>query len=172
MASNVSRVFNAHAAALGSWRRTCTDWLLSPIYQIYGRRLRAQVLSGPVPRHVGIILDGNRRYGSRQSLTDARAVYAAGADKLDDLLAWCIELSVPAITLWVLSTDNLRRRPEEISDILSAIETKLNVLTMDPLIRRARIRIAPSAGLIYCRTKRLRHCALPKPRPQTTTACE
>ena len=99
------------------------------------------MLSGSVPRHVGIILDGNRRYGSRHSLTDARAVYAAGADKLDDLLAWCIELSVPAITLRVLSTDNLNRRPGEISDILSAIESKLNVLTTDPLIRRARIRI-------------------------------
>ena len=69
--------------------------------------------------------DGNRRYGRRHNLTDPREIYGAGAEKLDDLLSWCADLTIPAITLWVFSTENFERRPEEVSGILSAIEASL-----------------------------------------------
>jgi len=61
-----------------------------------------------------------------------------GADKLDDLLTWCVELKIPAVTLWVLSTDNLARNPQEVSGILAAIETKLLELAKAPQIHRQR----------------------------------
>jgi len=64
-----------------------------------------------MPHHVGLILDGNRRHGKRVHLTDPQDVYMAGANKLDDLLEWCVDLGIPAITLWVLSTENLKRTP-------------------------------------------------------------
>jgi short-chain Z-isoprenyl diphosphate synthase len=117
------------------------DWLLLPAYRAYERRLFGQVRLDPVPRHVGIILDGNRRYGRRRNLTDPCEIYAAGAGKIDELLDWCLELEIPAITVWVLSTDNLGREPEEICGILSVIESKLNALAQDPQIHRKRIRV-------------------------------
>jgi undecaprenyl pyrophosphate synthase len=61
------------------------------------------------PRHVGIILDGNRRYARKHGLADPRVAYDLGAEKLDDVLAWCSDLATPAVTLWVCSIDNLRR---------------------------------------------------------------
>ena len=111
----------------------------SLIYRLYERRLLAQVRAYPLPRHVGIILDGNRRFARRHNLTNPHEIYTAGAQKLDDLLDWCVDLGLGALTLWVLSTDNLDRRAEEISGILSALEYKLKLLTDDPQIHRQRI---------------------------------
>src|SRR5215475_3405560 len=115
--------------------------VLAALYRIYERRLARQVRAQPVPRHVGVILDGNRRYGRQRQLTAPEEVYAVGANKLDDLLNWCVELGIPAVTLWVLSTDNLARKPEEVSGILAAIETKLLELAKAPQIHRQRVRV-------------------------------
>jgi len=94
-----------------------------------------------MPLHVGIILDGNRRHGRDLHLTNPRDIYDLGAEKLDDVLAWCAELRISAVTLWVLSTDNLRRSPEEVSGVLAAIEGKLNRLVLDPRIHHQRVRV-------------------------------
>lgn len=113
----------------------------SLIYRLYERRLLAQVRSFPLPRHVGIILDGNRRFARRHNLTNPQEIYSVGAQKLDDLLDWCVDLGLGAITLWVLSTDNFDRHVEELSGILSAVENKLLALADDPQIHRQRIRV-------------------------------
>jgi short-chain Z-isoprenyl diphosphate synthase len=112
-----------------------------PIYAFYGHRLLSQVLRRPPPRHVGIILDGNRRFGRLSGLLDPMQVYAQGARKLDDLLDWCGELSIPAVTLWVCSTDNLERQPHEVASILGALAVKLRSLASDPQIHRRRVRV-------------------------------
>jgi short-chain Z-isoprenyl diphosphate synthase len=112
-----------------------------PIYALYGYRLLGQVMQRPPPRHVGIILDGNRRFGRLSGLVDPMQVYAQGAQKLDDLLNWCGELSIPAVTLWVCSTDNLERRPDEVAGILGALEVKLRALVGDPRIHSRRVRV-------------------------------
>jgi short-chain Z-isoprenyl diphosphate synthase len=115
--------------------------VLAQVYRLYERRLLSQVGHHPMPRHIGLILDGNRRYGRQHNLTDLREIYAAGAEKLDDLLSWCADLTIPAITLWVLSTDNFDRRPEEVSGILAAVEAKLTMLAHDPRIHRRKVRV-------------------------------
>jgi short-chain Z-isoprenyl diphosphate synthase len=111
------------------------------LYYLYERRLRWHVRHGKMPGHVGIILDGHRRYGRERGLSDPRAVYALGAQKLDDVLDWCGELGIPAVTLWVFSTDNLTRSPDEVHGILGALESKLESLARDPQIHRRRVRV-------------------------------
>jgi short-chain Z-isoprenyl diphosphate synthase len=115
--------------------------VLAALYRIYERRLVRQVRTQAVPRHVGVILDGNRRHGRQHQFADPAKVYTIGADKLDDLLAWCVELKIPAVTLWVLSTDNLGRNAQEVNSILAAIETKLLKLAKAPQIHRQRVRV-------------------------------
>jgi short-chain Z-isoprenyl diphosphate synthase len=112
-----------------------------PLYRLYERRLLSEVLARPVPRHVGIILDGNRRYGIRWGVNDSAQIYALGARKLDDVLDWCAELAIPAVTLWVCSTENLRRAPDQVSGILAAVEAKLLSLIDNPQIHRRRVRV-------------------------------
>lgn len=111
------------------------------LYYLYERRLLRQVRGGPVPRHVGLILDGNRRYARERGVADPRAVYGLGAGKLDRVLDWCGELGIPAVTLWVFSTENRHRSPEEVSGILSVVEAKLTQLAQDPQIHRRQVRV-------------------------------
>jgi short-chain Z-isoprenyl diphosphate synthase len=111
------------------------------LYSLYEQRLRRQIRTRPPPRHVGIILDGNRRYARKHGLVDPRAAYDLGAKKLDDVLAWCSELQIPAVTLWVCSIDNLKRPQAEVRSILAAVETKIHALARDPAIHRLRVRV-------------------------------
>ena len=94
-----------------------------------------------MPRHVGIILDGNRRHGRAVGISDPRAIYELGAKKLDDVLDWCAALKIAAVTLWVFSPDNLGRPAEEVAGIFSAIGVKLGMLAHDPQIHSRRVRV-------------------------------
>jgi len=111
------------------------------LYYLYARRLEAEVRRRPVPRHVGIILDGNRRWARAQGLRDPIEAYRLGAAKLDEVLAWCAELGIPAVTLWVFSTENLTRDPEEVRGLLEVVEAKLDAVARDPQIHRRRVRV-------------------------------
>jgi short-chain Z-isoprenyl diphosphate synthase len=112
------------------------------LYRLYERRLAREVQrGGRGPEHIALILDGNRRHGERYGVRDPQAIYALGARKLDEVLDWCAALGVPAVTLWVLSTDNLGRPVEQISGILQAIGAKLASLAVDPQIHSHRVRI-------------------------------
>jgi short-chain Z-isoprenyl diphosphate synthase len=111
------------------------------LYYLYARRLVRDVSGGPTPRHVGIILDGNRRHGRSVGITKPRELYDLGANKLDEVLEWCAELAIPTVTLWVFSTDNFHRPAAEVSGIFGSIEAKLTALACDPAIHRRRVRV-------------------------------
>lgn len=115
--------------------------MIGLLYQLYERRLAREVGQGPVPPHIAVILDGNRRYGERRGLVDPKAIYTLGARKLDEVLDWCSELCVPSVTLWVLSTENFNRPIDQVSGILAAIEAKMRELAGDPQIHSRRVRI-------------------------------
>ncbi len=139
------------------WRqlvRRCVRQMLTPIYGIYEHRLLRQVRAFPIPSHIALILDGNRRFGRQNNLSHPNDIYMAGAHKLDDLLDWCMELTVPAITLWVFSTENRKRRPEEVTGILGAVETKLRSLACDHrfLSRQIRVRAVGRLELLPAST--------------------
>jgi short-chain Z-isoprenyl diphosphate synthase len=120
------------------------------LYQCYEQRLRRQIGAGRLPEHVGLILDGNRRYAREQGFSDPSQAYEMGAQKLDDVLMWCNDLSIPAVTLWVCSTENLKRSRAEVSWILGAVEAKIGALAQDPWIhqRRVRVKAAGRLGLL------------------------
>jgi short-chain Z-isoprenyl diphosphate synthase len=74
-----------------------------------------------VPHHVGVILDGNRRW-ARAIGTTTSSGHRAGAHKIAELLDWCDEAGVELVTLWLLSTDNLTRPEPELAPLLAIIE--------------------------------------------------
>jgi short-chain Z-isoprenyl diphosphate synthase len=119
----------------------CRNAMLGPIYRFYERRLLRDVRAHPVPRHIGLILDGNRRFARQNNLNQPNDIYMAGANKLDQLLDWCLELEVPAITLWVFSTQNSKRPPAEVTGIFAAVEKKLNSLATDNQFHSRRVRV-------------------------------
>ncbi len=92
------------------------------LYRLYERRLAAELAGGPLPRHVGVILDGNRRFARARGLVNPAEGHAAGARHIDTFLGWCLELDIPYVTLWLLSTDNLTRDDAEVAALLGIIE--------------------------------------------------
>jgi len=91
------------------------------LYRTYERRLAAGLSRTDIPRHVGVILDGNRRW-ARAYGTDTSEGHRAGAAKILQFLGWCEEVGVQRVTLWLLSTDNLTRPPGELAPLLEIIE--------------------------------------------------
>jgi short-chain Z-isoprenyl diphosphate synthase len=97
------------------------------VYGLYEQRLARSLAQAPMPRHVGVILDGNRRW-ARAAGSDPNSGHQRGADKIADLLGWCEQSSVEVVTLWLLSTDNLSRPATELEPLLGIIEDTVSDL--------------------------------------------
>jgi len=88
---------------------------------VYERKLRAGLEGLPVPKHVAVMLDGNRRWARAAGFEDVSEGHLAGARHIANLLTWCREAGVEHVTLWLLSTDNLRRPSAELEPLLQII---------------------------------------------------
>jgi len=108
---------------------------LAPVYRAYAARLRAEVLAHPVPGHVALIMDGNRRWARELGLREIRAGHSHGADKAVELLDWCAAIGIREVTLWALSLENLERPAEEVAAI-----TEIARATLEALAERDRAR--------------------------------
>ena len=92
------------------------------LYRLYERRLESGLASADLPKHVAVMLDGNRRWAERRPGTKASAGHAAGALKIFEFLQWCDEIGIKNTTLYMLSTDNLSKRSsDELQDLLRII---------------------------------------------------
>lgn len=96
-------------------------------YDLYGHRLTSALPRDQLPAHVGVILDGNRRWAAEMGSSSAHG-HRAGAEKITEFLGWCEELGVEVVTLWLLSTDNLLREPTELDALLEIIEDTVTAL--------------------------------------------
>jgi len=101
------------------------------LYAMYERRLRRQLVGRPVPRHVGVMCDGNRRWARAAGAGDVSFGHQAGADKIEDVLRWSADAGVEVVTLWLLSTDNLSRPESELQPLLRIIEELVDDLAAD-----------------------------------------
>jgi short-chain Z-isoprenyl diphosphate synthase len=92
------------------------------LYSVYERKLSRELAGAAArPRHVAVMLDGNRRWARDAGFVDVNDGHRAGAAKIADLLVWCEEAGVEVVTLWLLSTDNLNRPSEELEPLLEII---------------------------------------------------
>lgn len=70
-----------------------------------------------VPNHLGMILDGNRRWARARGMAGWMG-HRYGAEKLNRFLNWCLELNIPQVSIFTLSTENLEKRSQkEISEL-------------------------------------------------------
>ena len=111
------------------------------LYALYGARLRKACPPELMPQHIGIILDGNRRWASAEDLESSEA-YSRGGEKLHEVLRWCDQASIRLVTVWMLSTENLQRPAEEVDPLCAVIGQ-----TVD--------------GLVSAGGRRLRHLGSP-----------
>ncbi|MFL6159330.1 MAG: isoprenyl transferase [Marmoricola sp.] len=100
------------------------DWkrgLRRVLYPLYEARMVRRMPTDRIPRHVGVMLDGNRRWAKAVG-ADTADGYKAGAANIEPLLEWCEEVGVQVVTLWLLSTDNLNRPPGQLEGLMRVIE--------------------------------------------------
>ncbi|MDO4792195.1 MAG: isoprenyl transferase [Buchananella hordeovulneris] len=90
------------------------------LYRAYEARLSRQLMGAPVPAHIGVILDGNRRWAKQVGAAAAHG-HRQGAANVQDFLQWASEAGVQVVTLWMLSTDNLHRPEAELRPLLEII---------------------------------------------------
>ena len=98
------------------------------VYRLYEHRLEASLSPRTIPRHVGVILDGNRRWARSAGLADVADGHQKGADHIFELLGWCSQARVEVVTLWLLATDNLSRPTAELEPLLKIIESTVTAL--------------------------------------------
>ncbi|MDO4243236.1 MAG: isoprenyl transferase [Actinomyces sp.] len=116
----------------------------SLVYELYERRLAAQLEPGRAPEHVGVILDGNRRWARTMGIGTAQG-HKRGADKIEEFLTWADDAGVRVVTLWLLSTDNLSRDPAELSPLLDIIAHAVDELAA---AGRWRLRLVGAVNLL------------------------
>lgn len=116
-------------------------WARDAMVAAYTRRLRRAVDQARSPKHVGVILDGNRRWASLQGSATVVG-HRAGAAKIKEFLGWCENTGVEVVTLWLLSTDNLGRPGAELGELLHIIGD-----TVTDLAAEHRWRIHPVGAL-------------------------
>lgn len=99
------------------------------LYGVYERRLLHQLDGVELPRHIGVMCDGNRRWAREAGFDDVNHGHRVGAQKIAEMLGWCDAAGVEVVTLYLLATANLRRDPDELEPLLEIISGVVDELT-------------------------------------------
>ncbi|MCT1366479.1 isoprenyl transferase [Kocuria massiliensis] len=108
--------------------------LSKPLYSVYERNLTASIPADRLPQHVGVMVDGNRRWAALMGQTTKHG-HQKGAERIIEFLGWCRELKIGVVTLYMLSTENLKRPASELGDLLGVIQDLLRELGESQIAR-------------------------------------
>ena len=154
----LGRIIDGTAHWLLKWRiiRAPARWIANSRYawsiisrtdRVRMRRLQTRVVSNNLPEHISIIMDGNRRYAEDSGLA-ATLGHRAGKEKLEEVMDWVLELGIPYLTVYALSTENITsRKPEELDTLFDLYVEGLNDLSVDPRILENKVRVKVAGRL-------------------------
>jgi tritrans,polycis-undecaprenyl-diphosphate synthase [geranylgeranyl-diphosphate specific] len=110
------------------------------VYTIYNRWLQETINREEKPNHIGVIMDGNRRWAKERDMNPWEGHWE-GADKVEEFLDWCLELDVKIITLYSFSTENFTRDAEEVKELFKLFEAMLERVLKSDRIHKNQVRI-------------------------------
>jgi tritrans,polycis-undecaprenyl-diphosphate synthase [geranylgeranyl-diphosphate specific] len=117
-----------------------TRAIASTAYQTYEKRLLREIQTKPVPRHVAVIMDGNRRYAKEFGLLVAEG-HDKGKEKLEEMIEWCLELGIKILTVYAFSTENVTRETDEVNTLMRMFSHNFKKLADDDRVHKHKIRI-------------------------------
>ncbi|MEM2128046.1 MAG: polyprenyl diphosphate synthase [Candidatus Methanomethylicaceae archaeon] len=126
--------------SLRALRENISARVMKYVYRYYERKLLAEVKRGKMPDHVGLILDGNRRWAIEVGLTSEKG-HEYGFKKLKEVLNWCWELGIHVVTIYALSTENLQRDKREVENLLRLAKKGFSEVLNSPEIHRYKVRV-------------------------------
>lgn len=115
--------------------------LAGPVYRLYEYWLYRQLSKEKAPRHVGIILDGNRRYAKEHGFDVPWIGHRKGAQKVMEVLRILWEAGVKVCTIYAFSIENFQRSRDEVSEIMTIARQKFADVVGNPDVKRHRVRI-------------------------------
>lgn len=115
--------------------------IAGPVYRLYEWYLHRQLDESRNPQHIGLILDGNRRYARRIGAEVPWYGHRAGAQKVLEVLKWLWEAGVKVCTLYAFSVENFERAPDEVNEIMSILTEKFSEILDNPDVRRYKVHI-------------------------------
>ena len=118
------------------------------VYSLYETRLQNNLKNETLPKHIGIIHDGHRRYARRENLLSYEVSYRIGMVRFKECLAWCDELGIDNITSWLLSKENLSRPEEELNSYYLVLNELFEELLIDDLVDNFKINFVGSIDLL------------------------
>ncbi|MBU4189461.1 MAG: di-trans,poly-cis-decaprenylcistransferase [Candidatus Thermoplasmatota archaeon] len=110
------------------------------VYNTYERKLLNKVLNAPVPKHLAIIMDGNRRFAQKLGM-DPAIGHLAGSDKLEEVMNWCIELGINVLTVYAFSTENIKRNKDEADFLMNLFAENFRKVGDDERVHKNKMRI-------------------------------
>jgi len=110
-------------------------------YSRYGRKLTKEISEGPLPKHVAIIMDGNRRYAAELLGGNNNEGYLKGEEKIEEMLEWCLDIGIQYVTVYAFSTENFKRDKEEVEFIMSLSEAALYRMADNKRVHEHKVRI-------------------------------
>ncbi len=123
-------------------------WFEGGFGLLYDRMLIKRVQQGPIPTHVAIIMDGNRRFALASGMPKHDG-HRLGKEKVREVMRWCRDLGIKYLTVYALSTENLTSRsPEELTTLFNLYESGFLELARDKEIHRDHVRCT-AVGQLY-----------------------
>lgn len=114
--------------------------LWKPVYKGYEFLLEKEVNKGRKPEHIAVIMDGNRRLAERAGIKPWRG-HRMGAEKLEEVLEWCIQLGIKNITAYAFSMENFDRPSEEVEKLFDLFEEYFYKVADDARIHKNKTRV-------------------------------
>ncbi|SVD24995.1 uncharacterized protein METZ01_LOCUS377849, partial [marine metagenome] len=99
-----------------------------------------QVRKGPVPNHLAVIMDGNRRYAESLGLHPNEG-HAVGKSTLENLSDWCHNLNIRYLTVYAFSLENFARKEEELEALMDLFEESFRSVGDDPRVHENKVRV-------------------------------
>jgi tritrans,polycis-undecaprenyl-diphosphate synthase [geranylgeranyl-diphosphate specific] len=115
--------------------------VVSRIDRVRARRALDRIRKAPVPHHVGIIMDGNRRFAKLLGLGDVGMGHVAGQERLENVLDWCLEAGIKVLTVYAFSTENFQRATPERELLMELFEHNFRKMAVDERVHRNKIRV-------------------------------
>ncbi|MBX7076416.1 MAG: di-trans,poly-cis-decaprenylcistransferase [Methanobacteriaceae archaeon] len=114
---------------------------LQIFYDIYEWYLTRQLNPENMPKHIAIIMDGNRRYSKLQENMDVNRGHELGVDTLEKVLDWSIDLGIQVVTAYAFSTENFNRPKEEVDGLMNLFVKNFKRLVNHEKIHKNKVRV-------------------------------
>ncbi len=133
--SNVARKL-----AIMIYKSDVYNYVSKKIIEFRNYKLIGEIKRDPVPEHVAIIMDGNRRFATDLGLApDAGHLF--GRDKVEEVMGWCFELKIKNLTLYAFSTENFKRDTGEVELLMKLCKNELDKASKDSRIHKNQVKV-------------------------------